>query len=525
MSGQRSLADGRYVLEPEPIGAGGMGTVWRGYDRRLHRTVAVKALHLPAGFDAEEQSRLRVRAVREARAIARLEHPGIVAVHDVLEEDGQPWIVMRFVDGRSLDQEVRANGPLGPQRAAEIGGQLVNALSAAHDAGVLHLDVKPQNVLLDDKGRAVLTDFGIASVADATAPRTKALVGTLGYIAPERLAGTEPGPAADMWSLGATLYFAVEGRPAYPADNVGAAVAAVMTRDPEPMARAGVLAPTITGLLERDPEQRTDAVRAATELRAAAGTMTLDRQDLPRRPVLKHKTVVALVAPLLLAVGAVLPYVVSQARGDAGRRPTTESSPATSSPALATSAGPSPAPSASPTPTPSPTPTARYQSIPRICDKVGRRSSSIIPDMDAGKEENWVPNPGRFGGLIEAYACRWSTDGYWADHPWGADVSVTLLRFSSGAYGATAFEGERTDSFYKSVPRLHDFADELCVSNPTGKDYGYAHVIFRVDNMLVQVSYEMMVEVPSAPAPAPAVAKPRGMEMAKYVHDELTAGS
>ncbi|MEU7744939.1 serine/threonine-protein kinase [Nonomuraea sp. NPDC049158] len=219
MSERRSLADGRYVLESEPIGSGGMGTVWRGYDQKLRRTVAVKALHLPAGLSAEEQARLRARAMHEARAIARLEHPGIVGVYDVLEEDGQPWIVMRFISGRPLDQEVKANGPLDPRRAAEIGAQVLDALSAAHDEGVLHLDVKPQNVLLDDHGRAVLTDFGIASVADATATQSASLVGTVGYIAPERLAGSEPGPAADLWSLGATLYFAVEGRPAYAADR------------------------------------------------------------------------------------------------------------------------------------------------------------------------------------------------------------------------------------------------------------------------------------------------------------------
>lgn len=249
MSGQRSLADGRYALEDEPIGTGGMGSVWRGYDRKLHRAVAVKALHLPDGLNAEEHARLRARAMREARAIARLEHPGIVAVHDVLEEDGQSWIVMRFIAGRTLDQEVRANGPLSPQRAAEVGARLLDALSAAHDAGVLHLDVKPQNVLLDDKGRPVLTDFGIASVTGATAPQTKALLGTVGYVAPERLAGAQPGPAADLWSLGATLYFAVEGRPAFTADDVATVLAAVMTRDPEPMTRAGVLAPTIAGLI------------------------------------------------------------------------------------------------------------------------------------------------------------------------------------------------------------------------------------------------------------------------------------
>ncbi|GAA1245874.1 hypothetical protein GCM10009665_40890 [Kitasatospora nipponensis] len=531
MSGQQSLADGRYVLESKPIGTGGMGSVWRGYDQKLHRTVAVKALHLPDGLNAEEQARLRARAMREARAIARLEHPGIVAVHDVLEEDGQPWIVMRFIAGRTLDQEVQANGPLSPQRAAEVGTQLVNALSAAHGEGVLHLDVKPQNVLLNDKGQPVLTDFGIASVAGATAPQTTALLGTVGYVAPERLAGAEPGPAADLWSLGATLYFAVEGRPAYAADNVAAALAAVMTRDPQPMTRAGVLAPTIAGLLTRDPGLRLDAAGADAGLRDAAATAEIvplgerprtkalptEVRDPPGRSVLSRRTAVAVVAPLLLAAVAIFPYALSQSRGTAGRQPGSASSPTTPS----TTPSASPTPSLSPTPSASPTQavTVRYQSIPEICDKVGSRSSTIIPDMDTGTEDGTAPGAILFAGISESHGCRWSTEGYWYEHPWAADVEVTMFRFSSGAYGSAAFEKERTDSFYGNALRLHGFADDLCISNPTGKDYGYAHVMFRIDNLLVQVSYEMQ----TAGSPAPAVARPRGLDMAKYVYEVLAA--
>lgn len=383
-------------------------------------------------------------------------------------------------------------------------------------------------MLLDDKGRPVLTDFGIASVADATAPQTKALLGTVGYVAPERLAGSEPAPAADLWSLGATLYFAIEGRPAYAGDNVAAVLAAVMTRDPEPMTRAGVLAPTIAGLLTRDPALRFDAAGAGARLRAAgaATEMPLDGRvrtkalptevlDPPARSVWKRRTAVAVVATLLLAAVVALPYVLSQGRGNAGRQPSPTSSPAT--PSTTPSASPSPTPSLSPTPSASASPTAteRYAAIPDICAKLVSRASTIIPNMDGGTEDT---PPDTFVGLAESHECRWSTEGYWSDHPWAADVHVTMFRFSYGFNGSTAFEQERT-GFYKNALRLHDYADELCVSNPTGKDYGYAHVMFRIDNLLVQVSYEMLTKG----SPAPAMARPRGLDMAKYVYGLVTA--
>ncbi|WP_285542980.1 serine/threonine-protein kinase [Streptomyces lavendulae] len=270
MSVQGELDRGRYVLDREPIAAGGMGTVWRGYDRKLKRAVAVKELRFAEGLSTSERDRQRARVMVEARAAARLDHPGIVPVYDVIEDDGRPWIVMRLVPGRSLAQEVEASGALGPQRTAEIGLEILAALEAAHSEGILHRDVKPQNVLLDAEGRAVLTDFGIAAVMGATQPPTATgmVVGTVGYMAPERLSGSGAGPKADLWSLGATLYFTVEGRSAYNADDVVALIAAVASRDPEPMSRAGALAPAIAGLLVRDVGARWDAATAKAYLQA-----------------------------------------------------------------------------------------------------------------------------------------------------------------------------------------------------------------------------------------------------------------
>jgi hypothetical protein len=270
---ERSLAGGRYVLSETPIGVGGMGTVWKAFDTVLHREVAVKELRIPEGLNPEEQGKLRMRALREARAAAGLDHPAIVTIHDVVDEGGRPWIVMRLLPGRTLDHTVRTNGPLSPRRAAELGVRLIEALGAAHANGVLHRDVKPQNVMLGADDRWMLTDFGIASVAGATRTLTATglVTGTLGYVAPERLSGGEPGAPADLWALGATLYFAVEGRHAYDYDDLPAMIAAVLTRDPEPPRRAGSLAPVIAGLMERNPARRLDAATARQHLLAVAG--------------------------------------------------------------------------------------------------------------------------------------------------------------------------------------------------------------------------------------------------------------
>jgi len=270
---ERTLGNGRYVLSEPPLGVGGMGTVWKAFDSVLHREVAVKELRIPDGLNPEEQDKLRLRALREARAAAGLDHPAIVTIHDVVDEGGRPWIVMRLLPGRTLDHVVRANGPLSPRRAAELGVRLVEALSAAHANGVLHRDVKPQNVMLGADDRWMLTDFGIASVAGATRTLTGTgiVTGTLGYVAPERLSGAEPGAPADLWALGATLYYAVEGRHAYDFDDLPAMIAAVLTRDPEPMRLAGPLAPVIAGLMERDPTRRLTPAAAREQLLTIAG--------------------------------------------------------------------------------------------------------------------------------------------------------------------------------------------------------------------------------------------------------------
>ncbi|MEV4100448.1 serine/threonine-protein kinase [Nonomuraea sp. NPDC049649] len=259
----------RYRLV-EPLGEGGMGVVWRAYDELLDRTVAIKEVRY-SGVGDEQRAELNRRTIREARAAGRLDHPSVVVIHDVVEEDGRPWIVMQLVRSRSLAEAIRADGPLPVPWAAEIGARVLDALRAAHATGVLHRDVKPENVLLADDGRVVLTDFGIATLeSEAGLTATGSLVGTPSYMPPERLNGEQARPESDLWSLGATLYAAVEGRPPFRRDSWAMTVAAVL-RDPlEPPRRAGALTPVIMGWLQRDPAARMPAGQAAHLLQTAA---------------------------------------------------------------------------------------------------------------------------------------------------------------------------------------------------------------------------------------------------------------
>ncbi|NAS21191.1 protein kinase, partial [Herbidospora sp. NEAU-GS84] len=262
------LVGGRYHLI-EPIGRGGMGIVWRAHDELLDRAVAVKEVRYDSAM-GDELPELNRRTMREARAAGRLTHPNVVVVHDVIEEDGRPWIIMQLVESRSLGQVIRQDGPLTPKRATEIGLQILDALRAAHAQGVLHRDVKPENVLLADDGRVVLTDFGIARVeTDSTMTRT-GLVGTPAFIAPERLRGGPAQRESDLWSLGATLYAAVEGRPPHDKGMAMATMHAVLTEPPDPAKNAGPLRPVLDRLLEKDPATRPGYDETARLLRRAA---------------------------------------------------------------------------------------------------------------------------------------------------------------------------------------------------------------------------------------------------------------
>jgi len=252
------------------VGEGGMGRVWAARDELLGRDVAVKALIPPAGLSADEREDLRLRVIREARAIARIDHPNVVRVFDVLHEQGDPWIVMELIPSRSLFDVVNDDGPMAPEQVAEIGLAVLAGLRAAHAVDLLHRDIKPANVLLADNGRVVLTDFGLATAAgDSSMTVTGIVLGSPSYMAPERALDEPIGPAADLWSLGATLYAAVEGRPPYSKSSPVATLAALATEPPWPPAQAGALRPALDALLQKDPAQRADADTAERLLRAA----------------------------------------------------------------------------------------------------------------------------------------------------------------------------------------------------------------------------------------------------------------
>ncbi|MEU9478313.1 serine/threonine-protein kinase [Streptomyces sp. NPDC048191] len=269
-SGRERVIAGRYRLL-SALGEGGMGTVWRARDEVLHREVAVKEVRAPAGLPASDVERMYARLEREAWAAARVANRNVVTVYDVAVEGGRPWIVMELVRGLSLADQLEAEGPLSPQRAAHIGAEVLSALRSAHDAGVLHRDVKPANVLLANDGRVVLTDFGIASVEGSSAlTMTGEVIGSPEFLAPERALGRTPGPESDLWSLGVLLYAAVEGSSPFRYDTPISTLRAVVDEELPPPRRAGPLAGVIEGLLRKDPAERLDAERAEQELRIVA---------------------------------------------------------------------------------------------------------------------------------------------------------------------------------------------------------------------------------------------------------------
>ncbi|MGQ4433702.1 serine/threonine-protein kinase [Streptomyces sp. SAS_260] len=402
---------GRYRLEKR-LGRGGMGVVWRAADQLLGRQVAVKEIAQDDSLSEEEARQQRDRTLREARAVAQLRHPHIIVVHDVVEQDERPYIVMELADGGSLAERISARGPVDAAEAARIGIALLGALRTAHAAGVLHRDIKPANVLLqtatdeDGSERVVLTDFGIAQVAGATTlTESGAFVGSPEYTAPERMSGVRTGPESDLWSLGALLCTVLSGESPFRRDSLGGILHAVVVDEIRPPEQARPLLPVIRGLLERDPERRLEAAEAERMLRAfldtgrtpkAAGASTgrhpratsghagrptpgytPTQRDVPRREVVpppaplpsppsssssstadqtsRRSTRGVLVAALLVAAmaGAGLSAVALLMRGDDSNG---SAVPTSSAPLTSTSAAGTPSPSPKPS-TPADTPT------------------------------------------------------------------------------------------------------------------------------------------------------------------------
>ena len=262
-----TVIGGRYELITA-IGHGGMGTVWRANDTQLRRDVAVKEVILPPTMPDHEKDALRERTMREARAAAGLSHPSVVQVYDVVTDADRPWIVMELLEARSLADMVIDDGPLPPRAVAKIGIAMLGALEVAHAAGVLHRDVKPANVLISDDGRCVLTDFGVARLPTESKLTTPGMVlGSPHFISPERAVGGDFGPPSDLFSLGVTLYTAVEGGPPFDRGDPFETMRAVVEEQPRPARLAGPLKPVLWGLLEKEPERRWTVAQARTALR------------------------------------------------------------------------------------------------------------------------------------------------------------------------------------------------------------------------------------------------------------------
>ncbi|MFF5112633.1 serine/threonine-protein kinase [Streptosporangium sp. NPDC000509] len=243
---------GRYRLLRE-LGRGGMGVVWEGYDTLLDRSVAVKEVLLPPNLSPAEHQVQLTRTSREARTAARLNHRGIVAIYDVAEQDGRPWIVMELVRARGLDEV----GPLPVRQIADIGRQVLSALRAAHEAGILHRDVKPSNILLDAEGRAVLSDFGIATVeGDTSLTQTGMVTGSPSFLPPERATGVDAGPWSDLWALGATLYAALVGRGPFERRDAISTLSALLTEEPDFGPVPPEMRAVLIGMLQREPAHR-----------------------------------------------------------------------------------------------------------------------------------------------------------------------------------------------------------------------------------------------------------------------------
>ncbi|MFK3982747.1 ricin-type beta-trefoil lectin domain protein [Micromonospora sp. NPDC050397] len=359
----RHITD-RYVLI-ERIGQGGMGRVWRARDEMLQRDVAVKEIVPPPGLTDEEREDLRVRSLREARAIARLSHPNAVRVFDVLTSGGEPWIVMEYVPSRSLHETITMHGPVSPLRAAEIGLGVLGALRAAHRAGIMHRDVKPANVLLGEDDRIVLTDFGLATAVEDTSLTSPGVVlGSPAYVSPERAMSGIVGPEGDLWSLGATLYAAVEGRSPYARPSSLMSLTALVTEPPPVAEHAGPLAPVLEGLLRKDPAVRItvetaermllQVVREALDNAPTAGQAdTTDRADATTDTT-RPRPAVAFVVPAASEAApapAPAPVPTPVTATNPAPTPVTATNPAPT-PAAATNAAPTPAAATNAAPTP-----------------------------------------------------------------------------------------------------------------------------------------------------------------------------
>lgn len=432
MTGDEQLIAGRYRLIAK-IGSGGMGVVWRAKDEVLGRTVAVKALMVASIVDASEDDERVRRAMREARIAARLHHPNVIGVYDVVDQDGRPFLVMEYLESRSLSEMLAEGSRLDVHEAARIGAQVAAALASAHDAGIVHRDVKPGNVLIADDGTVKLTDFGISrAVGDTTVTASGVLLGTLSYIAPEVARGQSADARSDVYALGATLYAALEGEPpSGTGDSAIAQLYRIVHEDITPPSNAGPLTPVLMWMLERDPDLRptmqqvqraleenesaqaepaTAALPAEPEEEPTAPVAAAAAADVPAAPPApspageprrglgiaiagKRRTLIAAIAAAVLVIGGVVALITQTGQSTGGSPAASNSHGASTS----HSATPVILPSPSASPSPSANAGAGTASAPASTgagsgDRAGQLTSTIIAYyrmMPGGVDQGW----------------------------------------------------------------------------------------------------------------------------------------
>ncbi|MGP4086582.1 serine/threonine-protein kinase [Streptomyces sp. KR55] len=345
--GGRIIA-GRYRLHTR-LGRGGMSVVWQATDQLLGRQVAVKEIDQDDSRSAAEARSRREGTLREARALAQLRHPHVIVVHDVVEDDERPYIVMELIDGGSLADRIAGHGPVDAYEAARIGIALLGALRAVHTAGVLHRDLKPANVLIESgTGRVVLTDFGVAQVEGvSTLTEAGSFVGSPEYTAPERMSGSGTGPASDLWSLGVLLCTAVSGSSPFHRDSLGGILHAVLSDEIRPPAQVGPLLPVVQGLLERDPQRRLDAAQAERMLRAFRETGRTPSAPSRAQRSSRDRLVTALLVAAMAAAGLSAAALLMTGGGGGGGGGGTPVSPTPSTSVSTPGTTPSPSPSPS----------------------------------------------------------------------------------------------------------------------------------------------------------------------------------
>ncbi|WP_169514745.1 serine/threonine-protein kinase [Actinomadura atramentaria] len=448
---------GRYRVVGE-LGRGGTGVVWKAWDERLNRNVAIKELTLPQDVGDDERAATRRRFLREARAVAALDHPNIVAVHDVVEEP-DVYLVMQYVQGTSLQD---ADVPLPPERVRALGLALLDALRAAHAQGIVHRDVKPANVLLADSGGVVLADFGIAAMTDAThtLTRTGLVVGSLGYIAPERFSSGTTGPESDLWSLGATLYYAAVGKRAYRADEgLEPHLGRLMLGDDPDLAKAGPLGPVIAGLMVKDPAHRWDHERARRALNGEdtgpTRTMPPALRPAPRGNLRRAAVAGGAALALVLAATAVYAAVRDGSPGE-------------------------PRPTASPSPT-------LYARMPDFCDYMARNRMRGWKELTASELGVDSANNSREAN------CGWKSERGTLSLVVGAklydDDAAAAAEMAKIKPGRSPYADETTSRVEND--QIGDEAMQMTADEKRGKDSvtNATTVWFRHDNLVVSAHY------------------------------------